>query len=410
MGRSAAGMAHAGYFQDASARGPRPDGGSPHGGAAAASEALRAAWRALAVEPARDPVRGGLRSPLARAARAGSRRQRRALRRPALTQPLGGLGDVLVSPLARWDAVWYLGVADSGYRERGLAPHRVLPALPAARARRRRAGGRVAGGGAGRLVRGVAGGAARWRSCCSTGSPRSSWGAGRRPGGAAALRVPGLAVPRRAVLGEPVPARPRSAPSTRPAPATGPGPGPLPRPRRPRAAPACSWRSRWCSSTSTARARTAPARRRSPVAAGSRRCGPCTRCAGRRLAAARAARPGGLRGLPRDRLRRPARVLVGPGVLGSRVRRAARGGMGRAGGRRRRRPPARFGLARARLLRAGRRRPVPRRGDQPDAVRLPRLRDRGRAWACCAGCRSPTAPTWSRRWRCRSAIRSSRSR
>ena len=34
---------------------------------------------------------------------------------PALTQPLGGIGDALLSPLARWDAVWYLGIADSGY-------------------------------------------------------------------------------------------------------------------------------------------------------------------------------------------------------------------------------------------------------------------------------------------------------
>ena len=34
---------------------------------------------------------------------------------PALTHPLGGLGDLLLSPLARWDAVWYLSIADSGY-------------------------------------------------------------------------------------------------------------------------------------------------------------------------------------------------------------------------------------------------------------------------------------------------------
>lgn len=34
---------------------------------------------------------------------------------PALTQPLGGLGDALASPLAHWDAVWYLGIAESGY-------------------------------------------------------------------------------------------------------------------------------------------------------------------------------------------------------------------------------------------------------------------------------------------------------
>jgi hypothetical protein len=34
---------------------------------------------------------------------------------PALTHPLGGLGDALLSPLARWDATWYLGIAHSGY-------------------------------------------------------------------------------------------------------------------------------------------------------------------------------------------------------------------------------------------------------------------------------------------------------
>ena len=33
----------------------------------------------------------------------------------AHTHPLGGLGDVLLSPLARWDAVWYLRIADDGY-------------------------------------------------------------------------------------------------------------------------------------------------------------------------------------------------------------------------------------------------------------------------------------------------------
>jgi hypothetical protein len=36
---------------------------------------------------------------------------------PALTQPLGGLGDAVLSPLAHWDAVWYLSIADSGYGE-----------------------------------------------------------------------------------------------------------------------------------------------------------------------------------------------------------------------------------------------------------------------------------------------------
>jgi mannosyltransferase PIG-V len=33
----------------------------------------------------------------------------------SLTHPLGGFGDILFSPLARWDSVWYLGIAHDGY-------------------------------------------------------------------------------------------------------------------------------------------------------------------------------------------------------------------------------------------------------------------------------------------------------
>ncbi len=36
---------------------------------------------------------------------------------PALTHPLGGAGDTLLSPLARWDSVWYLRIAESGYAD-----------------------------------------------------------------------------------------------------------------------------------------------------------------------------------------------------------------------------------------------------------------------------------------------------
>src|SRR5919198_5900783 len=38
---------------------------------------------------------------------------------PALTAPIGGFGHLALSPLARWDAVWYLQVANFGYREGG---------------------------------------------------------------------------------------------------------------------------------------------------------------------------------------------------------------------------------------------------------------------------------------------------
>ena len=50
--------------------------------------------------------------------------------RPELTQPLGALGDELVSPLARWDAVWYLGVADSGYQSADSPRTAFFPLYP----------------------------------------------------------------------------------------------------------------------------------------------------------------------------------------------------------------------------------------------------------------------------------------
>jgi hypothetical protein len=36
-----------------------------------------------------------------------------------LTAPFGAGGDVLVAPFARWDSVWYLAIADSGYGDSG---------------------------------------------------------------------------------------------------------------------------------------------------------------------------------------------------------------------------------------------------------------------------------------------------
>src|SRR5436190_81675 len=96
----------------------------PATGAVAAlreSEALRAGWRvfwptrlavflvavfaALAQGP---PGEGGLAE--INAAKYDS---------PALTAPAGGLGRIVLPPLARWDAVWYLRVANSGYRDGG---------------------------------------------------------------------------------------------------------------------------------------------------------------------------------------------------------------------------------------------------------------------------------------------------
>ncbi len=81
---------------------------------ARASEPLRAAWRAflwsrlailvVAAFAALSAGQGGV-----GAANAGR------FDEPALTRPLGGPGDALLSPLAHWDAVWYLGIAESGY-------------------------------------------------------------------------------------------------------------------------------------------------------------------------------------------------------------------------------------------------------------------------------------------------------
>src|SRR3954454_356732 len=85
------------------------------------SEALRAAWRvfwpirlavlmlaffaALSLGP---PGQGGL----------GERNAGR-FDEPALTAPIGGFGKLTLSPLARWDSVWYLQVADRGYPDGG---------------------------------------------------------------------------------------------------------------------------------------------------------------------------------------------------------------------------------------------------------------------------------------------------
>src|SRR3954454_16582649 len=97
---------------------------SPAGAAVAAlrdSESLRAAWRvfwpirlavllvavfaALSLGP---PGQGGL----------GEENAAR-FDEPALTAPIGGFGKIALSPLARWDSVWYLRVANDGYPDGG---------------------------------------------------------------------------------------------------------------------------------------------------------------------------------------------------------------------------------------------------------------------------------------------------
>ncbi|MFN2617729.1 MAG: mannosyltransferase family protein [Thermoleophilaceae bacterium] len=51
---------------------------------------------------------------------------------PALTHPLGGVGDELLSPLARWDAVWFLGIADHGYGHAAAGRAAFFPLYPLA--------------------------------------------------------------------------------------------------------------------------------------------------------------------------------------------------------------------------------------------------------------------------------------
>ena len=124
------------------------------------------------------------------------------------------------------------------------------------------------------------------------------------------------------------------------------------------------------------------------------------RRARRGLAAARPARAGRLRALPGARGGRRAALPRRAGRLVPRVRRGRSAAPGTGS-----RP--RLSTARASCCRAQREpvyfeqaggRPVPDRGDQPDAVRLPGVRAWRPAWACSGGCRSPTAPGW--RWRC----------
>jgi hypothetical protein len=86
-----------------------------------ARQAIEAAWRVLwptrtaialvAIFAALSfgPAQGGL-----------ARDNARKFDQPDLTHPLGGFGDTALAPLARWDAAWYLRIADSGYGGEGV--------------------------------------------------------------------------------------------------------------------------------------------------------------------------------------------------------------------------------------------------------------------------------------------------
>jgi hypothetical protein len=67
---------------------------------------------------------------------------------PAVTSPLGGFGDIVVEPLARWDAVWYLTIANDGYAGADSPRHAFLPLYPLLA----RGVGELGGGGSGAVL------------------------------------------------------------------------------------------------------------------------------------------------------------------------------------------------------------------------------------------------------------------
>lgn len=91
------------------------------------SEAVRMAWRAFAWS--RLAI---LAVAVFAALSAGTAAERNADKFDvaALTSPLGGFGDLLVSPLARWDAVWYLSIAGEGYAGADSPRHAFFPLYP----------------------------------------------------------------------------------------------------------------------------------------------------------------------------------------------------------------------------------------------------------------------------------------
>ena len=110
----------------------------------AASEALRVAWRTFALTRAAILLVAVLAASSVGGGGAGESNAR-VFDEPALTHSLGGFGDLILSPLARWDAIWYLSIAESGYEGARAA---FFPLYPLAV----RALGEVAGGSGGALL------------------------------------------------------------------------------------------------------------------------------------------------------------------------------------------------------------------------------------------------------------------
>ncbi len=91
-----------------------------------------------------------------------------------LTSPFGATGDVLVAPFARWDSVWFLAIAADGYGDG--AREAFFPLYPLLV---RIAGAPLGLAPARRRAR-LDAAARASRSCCCTGSSRSTTGARSR--------------------------------------------------------------------------------------------------------------------------------------------------------------------------------------------------------------------------------------
>jgi len=70
---------------------------------------------------------------------------------PAVTAPLSGAADLVARPLARWDAVWFLSIANSGYEGADSFRHAFFPLYPMLA----RGVGALGGGGEGAVLLGA---------------------------------------------------------------------------------------------------------------------------------------------------------------------------------------------------------------------------------------------------------------
>ena len=112
------------------------------------SEALRAAWRAFLWSRVAIAVVA-----VFAALSAGEVVKRDASKFdiPAITAPLGGAGEIVTAPLARWDAVWYLSIANYGYESADSPRHAFFPLYPLLA----RGVGELGGGGEGATLLGA---------------------------------------------------------------------------------------------------------------------------------------------------------------------------------------------------------------------------------------------------------------